>query len=88
MGIRWNRVADTCVPLTFSMGIGLHPRAGGMSRSLHPRGRDVEVEKAAWGLEIPSCQTPFPATTASGTAAGGCSRCSVPNICETAVGEF
>ena len=37
MGIRWNRVADTCVPLTFSMGIGLHPRAGGMSRSLHAR---------------------------------------------------
>ena len=38
----------------------------------------VEVERA--GLEIPSCQTPFPATTASGTAAGGCSRCSVPMV--------
>ena len=47
-----------------------------------------DVDSGEGWLEIPSCQTPFPATTASGTAAGGCSRCSVPNICETAVGEF
>lgn len=47
-----NGFADALVLSTLSMGIGLHPRAGGMSRSLHRRESSVERALWAWDPEL------------------------------------
>jgi hypothetical protein len=63
----------------FSMGAGLHPRAGGMA---------FVTRHEADQLILPSCQSTFPATRGSGTDAGNhCWRCVSRVLCDCGYGS-
>jgi hypothetical protein len=63
----------------FSMGAGLHPRAGGMA---------FVTRHEAEQLILPSCQATFPATRGSGTDAGDhCWRCVSRVLCDCGYGS-